>query len=145
MNRIDAESAKKEEADSQQKVLSAGLNCQLIGLSEFPLGSMRQRYAELGKLSGLTGVRYSIHFMLQLAAMNFRELPDAIKAAGVDALIYALMVTLQNRQQEIFNCIAEACVGLDAQLVISLGGGSSPESLQGLPGNPLVVGYAPQL
>ncbi len=273
--------------DSQQKVLSAGLNSQLIGLSEFPLGSMRQRYAELGKLSGLTGVRYSIHFMLEVAAMNLRELPDAIKAAGVDALlvdqvargcetvaeflgipfisvcnallfnrevsvppclttwsynpsgwaylrnkmgyslishlakpfqdlvneyrrqwklppysspndyysklaqlsqqpaefefprkhlpdcfhftgpyidsatrqtvpfpfekltgqslIYASMGTLQNRQQEIFNCIAEACVGLDAQLVISLGGGSSPESLQGLPGNPLVVGYAPQL
>jgi len=61
------------------------------------------------------------------------------------SLIYASMGTLQNRQQEIFNCIAEACVGLDAQLVISLGGGSSPESLQGLPGNPLVVGYAPQL
>jgi MGT family glycosyltransferase len=60
-------------------------------------------------------------------------------------LIYASMGTLQNRQQEIFHCIAEACVGLDAQLVISLGGGGSPESLQGLPGNPLVVGYAPQL
>ena len=60
-------------------------------------------------------------------------------------LIYASMGTLQNRQQKVFQCIAEACVGLDAQLVISLGGSSSPESLQGLPGNPLVVSYAPQL
>ncbi|MBD1899447.1 glycosyltransferase [Trichocoleus sp. DQ-A3] len=60
-------------------------------------------------------------------------------------LIYASMGTLQNRQQKVFQCIAEACVGLDAQLVISLGGSGSPESLQGLPGNPLVVGYAPQL
>ncbi|MBW4565610.1 MAG: glycosyltransferase [Mojavia pulchra JT2-VF2] len=60
-------------------------------------------------------------------------------------LIYASMGTLQNRQQKVFQSIAEACVGLDAQLVISLGGSSSPESLQGLPGNPLVVGYAPQL
>jgi MGT family glycosyltransferase len=34
---------------------------------------------------------------------------------------------------------------LDAQLVISLGGSASPESLPELPGSPLVVGYAPQL
>lgn len=58
-------------------------------------------------------------------------------------LIYASMGTLQNRSLEIFHCIAEACKGLDAQLVISLGGGSSPE-LQSLPA-PLVVEYAPQL
>lgn len=29
--------------------------------------------------------------------------------------------------------------------MISLGGGGSPELLQGMPGSPLVVGYAPQL
>lgn len=273
--------------DTQQKVLSAGLNCQLIGQSEFPLGSMRQRAAELGKLSGSAGVRYTIDFGKRVTAMTLRELPDAIRAVGVDTLlvdqatreagtvaeflgipfisvcsallfnvevsvppgftqwnynrswwallrnlmgyslikilaqpirdilneyrqqwnlplhfspndaysklaqlsqqpaefefprqnlpkvfhftgpyidsasrepvtfpfekltgqplIYASMGTLQNRQQEIFQCIAEACVGLDAQLVISLGGGSSPESLPELPGSPLVVGYAPQL
>jgi MGT family glycosyltransferase len=34
---------------------------------------------------------------------------------------------------------------LDAQLVISLGGSATPESLGSLQGNPLVVGYAPQL
>ena len=60
-------------------------------------------------------------------------------------LIYASMGTLQNRLLWVFQMIAEACVGLDAQLVISLGGGNSPESLPELPGNPLVVGYAPQL
>jgi MGT family glycosyltransferase len=41
--------------------------------------------------------------------------------------------------------IAKACVGLDAQLVIALGGGASSDSLPELPGNPIVVGYAPQL
>jgi MGT family glycosyltransferase len=60
-------------------------------------------------------------------------------------LIYASMGTLQNRLIEIFQSIAEACVGLDAQLVISLGGAGKPESLPKLPGSPLVVGYAPQL
>ena len=60
-------------------------------------------------------------------------------------LIYASMGTLQNRLLWVFKIIAEACMGLDAQLVISLGGGNSPESLPELPGNPLIVGYAPQL
>ena len=61
------------------------------------------------------------------------------------ALIYASLGTLQNRLQWVFAMIAEACVGLDVQLVISLGGGMSPQNLPELPGNPLVVGYAPQL
>ena len=41
--------------------------------------------------------------------------------------------------------IAEACAGLDLQLVISLGGGQDPALLGDLPGDPVVVGYAPQL
>ena len=41
--------------------------------------------------------------------------------------------------------IAEACAGLDLQLVISLGGGQDPALLGDLPGDPIVVGYAPQL
>ena len=60
-------------------------------------------------------------------------------------LIYASMGTLRNRLNDVFHTIAEACSGLNAQLVISLGGGMRPEDLPPLPGNPLVVGYAPQL
>ena len=60
-------------------------------------------------------------------------------------LIYASMGTIQNRLLEVFSTIASACEGLDAQLVIDLGGGATPESLPALPGNPIVVGYAPQL
>ena len=60
-------------------------------------------------------------------------------------LIYASMGTIQNGLPEIFQKIAEACVGLDAQLVMSLGGATSSESLPKLPGSPLVVKYAPQL
>ena len=59
------------------------------------------------------------------------------------ALVYASMGTLQNRQEEVFRSIAEACAGLDVQLVISLGrkGAALRETL---PGAPLVVAYAPQ-
>jgi MGT family glycosyltransferase len=41
--------------------------------------------------------------------------------------------------------MAKACAGLDAQLLISLGGGLDPARLGKLAGNPLVVSFAPQL
>lgn len=59
-------------------------------------------------------------------------------------LIYASLGTLQARDSRHFATIAEACAGLDAQLVISTGGdtGDLPPRL---PGSPIVVRYAPQL
>jgi zeaxanthin glucosyltransferase len=60
-------------------------------------------------------------------------------------LIYASLGTLQNQMLWIFEMIASACAGMDVQLVIALGGGTNPDALTELPGNPLVVGYAPQL
>lgn len=60
-------------------------------------------------------------------------------------LIYASLGTLQNRLFGLFQTIAEACQDLDAQLVITLGVSSTPDSLPSLPGAPIVVGYAPQL
>jgi MGT family glycosyltransferase len=60
-------------------------------------------------------------------------------------LAYASMGTLQNGVLRTFRVIAEACAGLDLQLVISLGGGQDPSMLGDLPGDPVVVGYAPQL
>jgi MGT family glycosyltransferase len=60
-------------------------------------------------------------------------------------LVYVSMGTLQNRVLRTFQMIAAACAGLDLQLVISLGGGQDPSLLPDLPGDPVVVGYAPQL
>jgi MGT family glycosyltransferase len=60
-------------------------------------------------------------------------------------LVYASMGTLQNGVLRTFQMMAEACAGIDLQLVISLGGGQDPSLLGDLPGDPIVVGYAPQL
>ena len=60
-------------------------------------------------------------------------------------LVYASLGTIQNGSEAVFRTIAESCAGLDAQLVISLGGGLDPSRLGSLPGDPLVVAYAPQL
>lgn len=60
-------------------------------------------------------------------------------------LIYASLGSVQNTKQKLFHCIAEACLGLNVQLVITHGGGMSAEAARSLPGSPLVVEYAPQL
>jgi len=55
------------------------------------------------------------------------------------------MGTLQNGIERIFRLIAETCAGFPVQTVISLGGGLRPEVFGDLPGEPIVVRYAPQL
>ena len=60
-------------------------------------------------------------------------------------LAYVSMGTLQNGVLRPYQIIAEACARTDLQLVISMGGGRSPSDLGDLPGDPIVVGYAPQL
>lgn len=60
-----------------------------------------------------------------------------------EPLIYASMGTRRNGNARVFQTIAEACSGMDAQLVISLGG--SMEDFGPLSGDPIIVRYAPQL
>jgi zeaxanthin glucosyltransferase len=58
-------------------------------------------------------------------------------------LIYASLGTLQNRNWQIFELIAAACVNLDAQLVISLGNPHQDLNAVKLAGQPILVAYAP--
>lgn len=74
--------------------------------------------------------------------ISFKHISFPFERLDGRPLIYASLGTLQNQRPEIFACIAKACVGLDAQLVISLGG-PNMQAIE-LPGNPIVVSYAPQ-
>jgi len=274
-------------ADAEAKTLFCGLEFQPLAEDEFPVGAIAQNFTQLGKLSGLAALQYTINSLARISAVMLAEAPATIKKAGVEALlidqvsseagtiadflnlpfitvcnalllnqdpnippfctpwqysptwrarlgnqlsyqlfnlltkpikeviaeyrkkwnlplqshpndaysqlaqlsqqpaeldfprqklpphfhftgpfhnratrkpvlfpfdkltgkplIYASMGTVQNGLLDVFQIIASACEGLDAQLVISLGGGASPESFPELPGNPIVVGYAPQL
>ena len=76
---------------------------------------------------------------------NRETVPFPFECLTEKPLVYASLGTIQNRLLSVFHQIAEACLGLGVQLVISLGGGASPDSLSHLPGNPIVVDYAPQL
>ena len=276
--------------DIQSKVLNAGLEFEVIGESTFPMGKLEQIYKQLGEMSGISAMKFTISWIKQEVNMLFDEVPEVIKAAGIEALlvdqitsgggtiadflnlpfiticnallinrevgvppffahwsygqgaisklrnqlgnffinsltksvreriqqqrdqwnltrylnladfysplaqicqlpreydfprvelskcfhytgplldpsglepisvpsipfpfekltgkplIYASLGTLQNRKPEIFHNIAQACVGLDAQLVISLGNPNNQKPETDLPGSPLVVSYAP--
>jgi MGT family glycosyltransferase len=273
--------------DAERPVRNAGLDFQVIGAQELPLGSMPAMFAELGRLRGWAGLRFTREWFARSLHLVFRDAPAALRAAGTDALlvdqaspfggtvaehlglpfvtvcnalmlneepgvppfcfgwryvdsawgrlrnrfgyllldrikapltrlvndqrrawnlpplptlagslstlaqvsqqpaeleyprqqlpacfhfagpfhstasreavefpydrldgrplIYASLGTLMNRMLPLFRKIAAACAGLDAQLVISLGGGGNPAELGPLPGNPIVVGFAPQL
>jgi MGT family glycosyltransferase len=61
------------------------------------------------------------------------------------SVVYASLGTSRKSEPGVFQLIAEACDGLDLQLVISLGGRRDPEMFTGLPGGPVVVRDAPQL
>ena len=73
------------------------------------------------------------------------EIPFPWEKLSDCPLIYASLGTVQNRLLKVFIQIAYACLGLDVQLVISLGGATEPEELGYVPGSPIVVKAAPQL
>jgi len=90
------------------------------------------------------GLPKCFHYTGPFYTPSLESVPFPFDRLTGQPLIYASMGTLQNRQQEIFHDIASACEGLDAQLVISLGGGSEVEEFSSWRGNPLVIKYAPQ-
>jgi zeaxanthin glucosyltransferase len=59
-------------------------------------------------------------------------------------LVYASLGTLQNQRTSLFRCFAQGCHELNLQMVLTHGGGVREGELSDLPGNPIVVSYAPQ-
>ena len=87
-----------------------------------------------------------VHFVGPLVNDLARaEIPFPWEKLSDCPLIYASLGTVQNRLLKVFIQIAYACLGLDVQLVISLGGATEPEKLGYVPGSPIVVKAAPQL
>ena len=87
------------------------------------------------------------HFTGPYTNLTTREpIPFPFEKLTGQPLIYVSLGKLQNQYLWIVRAIAQACACfLNVQLVITMGGGATPESLPSLPGNPIVVDYAPQL
>ena len=70
-----------------EKIDRSNLEFYEIGASDFPPGSIETMYAQLGRLTGLAGLKFAIKFFEQEAKMLFRDAPEAIRQAGIDLLL----------------------------------------------------------
>lgn len=85
-----------------------------------------------------------LHYVGPLRNRSPQTVPFPFERLTGQPLIYASLGSVQNTKHDVFGCIAAACEDLEVQLVITHGGGMSPDAVQALPGQPLVVEYAPQ-
>jgi zeaxanthin glucosyltransferase len=85
------------------------------------------------------------HYVGPLRKASRLKVPFPWERLDGRPLIYASLGTLQNSRLEIFRCFAEACAPLNVQLVITHGGGLDAKEAASLPGDAIVVSYAPQL
>lgn len=85
------------------------------------------------------------HYTGPFRGSSSRVIPFPWERLNGKPIVYASLGTLQISKYGIFKCIAEACEGLDIQLVITHGGGMSEAEVEALPGSHLVVSYAPQV
>jgi zeaxanthin glucosyltransferase len=73
--------------DIQADVRREGVDFVPIGADLHPLGSLAQSLAELGQLSGLAALRFTVRAIARTTEMICSSAPQAIAAAGVDVLL----------------------------------------------------------
>jgi UDP:flavonoid glycosyltransferase YjiC (YdhE family) len=73
--------------DARAKAERAGLGFLPVGEADHPAGSMARTTAALGELRGAAAVRFTVRVLGEAARVLLRDMPAAIQAAGVDALV----------------------------------------------------------
>jgi MGT family glycosyltransferase len=73
--------------DTQAQTLAAGLEFLAIGETDFPQGVTRDLFTQLGTLSGVKALRYTVNWIANLAETYLRDAPDIIRRAGIEALL----------------------------------------------------------
>lgn len=73
--------------DAQAQTLAAGLDFQAIGEKELPTGALAKQFTQLGQLSGLAAIRYTVNLIKQGATIVLRDAPGVIGEAGIEALL----------------------------------------------------------
>ena len=87
----------------------------------------------------------SFHYVGPLRGPSPQAIPFPWEKLDGRPLVYASLGTLQNGREATFRCFAEACTGIGVQLVLTHGGGLDTRGASDLPGDAIVVSYAPQL
>jgi zeaxanthin glucosyltransferase len=123
---------------------------------QWKLPPYRQMYASNARLAHISqqpaafdfpcpNLPQHLHYTGPFRNPSPRVVPFPFEQLTGQPLIYASLGSVQNTKHHLFRTIAAACEGLDVQLVITHGGSMSHETVQSLPGSPLVVEYAPQV
>ena len=86
----------------------------------------------------------TVHYVGPYTRQRKDDVPFPFDKLDGRSLVYASLGTIFGSKSDLWNSIAEACAPLDVQLVITLGAREQADSLNALPGHPIVVPYAPQ-
>ncbi|KAB8314689.1 glycosyltransferase [Tolypothrix campylonemoides VB511288] len=89
--------------DLEQNILSEGLNFYPIGQSIYQPGELAEILAQLGQLSGIEALRYSVKFCQRITAIICQDAPAAIEAAGIEALLVDQMEPAGEAVAELLN------------------------------------------
>jgi MGT family glycosyltransferase len=73
--------------DAESKARAAGLGFWAIAPNRYPIGSVAARAAQLGQLTGLAALRYSVRWGVKSISLFLQEAPAIFKQAQVDSLI----------------------------------------------------------
>jgi zeaxanthin glucosyltransferase len=73
--------------DLEASVRQEGVDFIPIGAKFHPLGSLAQSLSELGRLSGLAALRFTVQAIAQTTEMICRDAPQAVHDAAVDVLL----------------------------------------------------------
>ena len=73
--------------DLELRVRSEKLNFWAIGQSKYRPGLLAETFEQLGKLSDMEALRYSVEFCQTIAEIVCSDAPRAIEAAGIEALL----------------------------------------------------------
>jgi zeaxanthin glucosyltransferase len=73
--------------DTEARIRAAGIEFMQIGAEDYPLGTLRRLDEHLGTLKGLATFRFTVERVRNTARMILRDGPDAVRRAGVDALL----------------------------------------------------------
>lgn len=73
--------------DARRKAAASGLGFAAVGARDFPEGAMAAQSAELGAMSGLRAMRFTVEILRRGAAAVLRDAPAAIAAEKIDALL----------------------------------------------------------
>jgi MGT family glycosyltransferase len=117
-----------------------------------PLRSAEDSFSELAQISQQPqafdfprrALPDSFHYVGPLRSPGAQEIPFPWEKLDGRPLIYASVGTLQTGKSWMLRCFAEACCELDVQLVMAHGGGMDAAAVRSLPGDPVVVPFAPQ-